>query len=89
MNLPQRRKREKGNSGWTALKTLCAAGKRTASFVKAGDPKHSELFRRINLPPDDKDFMPTDGKPPLTALGKSKLSSYGLLPGASSSPARN
>src|SRR5882762_9181271 len=42
-------------------------GGKDGIVIKAGDPKHSELFRRINLPPDDKDFMPTDGKPPLTA----------------------
>ncbi len=42
-------------------------GGKDGVVVRPGDPKHSELFRRINLPPDDKDFMPTDGKPSLTA----------------------
>jgi uncharacterized membrane protein len=42
-------------------------GGKDGIVVKAGDPSHSELFRRINLSPEEKDFMPTDGKPPLTA----------------------
>jgi len=33
--------------------------------IKPGDPKGSDLFRRITLPPDDDDFMPSDGKPAL------------------------
>ncbi len=33
--------------------------------IKPGDPKGSELYRRITLPLDDDDFMPSDGKPPL------------------------
>ena len=39
-------------------------GGKDGLVIKAGDPKHSELFRRVNLSPDEKDFMPTDGKPP-------------------------
>jgi uncharacterized membrane protein len=42
-------------------------GGKDGIVVKAGDPSHSELFRRINLSPEEKDFMPTDGKPALTA----------------------
>ncbi len=34
--------------------------------VKPGDLKGSELFRRITLPPDHEEFMPSDGKPPLS-----------------------
>ena len=33
--------------------------------IKPGDPAGSDLYRRITLPPDDDDFMPSDGKPPL------------------------
>jgi uncharacterized membrane protein len=33
--------------------------------LKPGDAKGSELYRRITLPADDDDFMPSDGKPPL------------------------
>jgi hypothetical protein len=35
--------------------------------IVAGDVEHSDLIRRISLPPDDEDFMPRDGKTPLTA----------------------
>ncbi len=41
-------------------------GGKDGIIVKPGDATHSELFRRINLSPEEKDFMPTDGKPPLT-----------------------
>src|SRR5882724_5855956 len=41
-------------------------GGKDGIVVKPGDLAHSELFRRINLSPEEKDFMPTDGKPPLT-----------------------
>ncbi|GAC1630108.1 MAG: hypothetical protein NVS9B14_00280 [Candidatus Acidiferrum sp.] len=42
-------------------------GGKDGIVIKPGDPSHSELFRRINLAPEEKDFMPTDGKPSLTA----------------------
>jgi len=32
-----------------------------------GEPGKSELFRRVTLPPDSKDFMPAEGKPALSA----------------------
>jgi len=35
--------------------------------IVAGDAARSELYRRITLPHDDEEFMPTDGKKPLTA----------------------
>ena len=34
--------------------------------IAAGDLDDSELYYRITLPHDDEDFMPTDGKPPLS-----------------------
>jgi uncharacterized membrane protein len=34
--------------------------------IAAGDLDDSELFYRITLPHDDEDFMPSDGKPPLS-----------------------
>ena len=34
--------------------------------IKPGDPTGSDLFRRISLSPGDKDYMPKDGKTPLT-----------------------
>lgn len=42
-------------------------GSKHGPVVKAGDPQHSELYRRITLSPEEKDFMPADGKPRLTA----------------------
>jgi uncharacterized membrane protein len=59
-------------------------GGKDGRVVRAGDLKHSELFRRISLPPDDKDFMPTDGKPPLTA-SEVKVIELWIASGASSS----
>ena len=35
--------------------------------IVPGDPAKSDLFRRINLSPSDKDYMPKDGKTPLTS----------------------
>jgi uncharacterized membrane protein len=59
-------------------------GGKDGIVIKPGDPKHSELFRRINLSPDEKDFMPTDGKPPLTA-SEVKVIELWIASGASSS----
>lgn len=42
------------------------AGGKTGAAIVPGDLAASELIVRINLDPDDKKFMPTDGKPPLT-----------------------
>ncbi len=42
-------------------------GAESGAVVKAGDVKGSELFRRITLPRDDEDVMPSDGKPLLSA----------------------
>jgi len=41
-------------------------GGKDGIVIRPGDLSRSELFRRINLSPEEKDFMPTDGKPPLT-----------------------
>jgi len=41
-------------------------GSKHGPVIKPGDPQHSELYRRITLAPNDKDFMPADGKPHLT-----------------------
>ena len=40
-------------------------GGEDGAVIKPGDPKGSDLYRRITLPPDDDDFMPSNGKPPL------------------------
>lgn len=42
-------------------------GGKDGPVVKPGDPKNSELYRRITLPRDSKDAMPAEGKPGLTA----------------------
>lgn len=41
-------------------------GGENGMVVTAGNLDKSELYRRITLDPDHKDFMPTDGKKPLT-----------------------
>ncbi len=44
---------------------LLMQGGENGPVVKAGDPAGSELYHRITLPPEDEDFMPSDGKKPL------------------------
>ena len=41
-------------------------GGETGSVVVAGRPEQSELLDRISLPKDDDEFMPAEGKTPLT-----------------------
>lgn len=41
-------------------------GAESGEVIKAGDPKGSELFRRISLPETDDEVMPSDGKPHLS-----------------------
>lgn len=45
---------------------LVLLGGKDGPVVKLGDLKQSEMIRRVNLPSNDDDFMPADGKPPLT-----------------------
>jgi len=42
-------------------------GGKDGKVIQAGDTLKSDLFRRITLPSDSKDFMPAEGKPALTA----------------------
>jgi uncharacterized membrane protein len=42
-------------------------GGKAGKAIQPGDIHKSDLFRRITLPPDNKDFMPAEGKPALTA----------------------
>ena len=42
-------------------------GGKDGQVIRPGDPKNSELFRRVTLPRDNKDAMPAEGKPGLTA----------------------
>lgn len=55
----------KGNLSIETLADLKKGGKHGAAVV-AGKLNESELFKRISLNPDNKEFMPTDGKTPLT-----------------------
>jgi uncharacterized membrane protein len=56
----------KGGLRMDAYEHLLVGGDSGPSIV-AGDAANSELYRRITLPHDDEEFMPTDGKKPLTA----------------------
>jgi hypothetical protein len=42
------------------------AGGESGPAITPGDAAGSDLIRRISLPPDDLDYMPKNGKPPLT-----------------------
>lgn len=75
--------KRKGKLQLDSFENVMRGGK-DGLVVKPGDLKHSELFRRINLSPDEKDFMPTDGKPPLTA-SEIKVIELWIASGASSS----
>lgn len=57
--------KKKGGLLLTSYEAILAGGK-TKEGVMAGNTANSELFRRITLPKDHKEFMPTDGKKPLT-----------------------
>ena len=45
-------------------------GGKDGLVIHPGDPSKSELFRRVTLPPENKDFMPAEGKPALTEAEK-------------------
>src|SRR6218665_9642 len=55
----------KGDLSVASWQTLSKGGKSGAA-ITAGKLNESELYKRITLDPGDKDFMPKDGKPPLT-----------------------
>ena len=58
--------KKKGKLRLDTFENVMRGGK-DGVVVKPGDPKGSELFRRINLPRNHKDAMPAEGKPGLTA----------------------
>jgi uncharacterized membrane protein len=58
--------KKKGKLRLDSFDYLMRGGK-DGIVVKPGDPKGSELFRRITLPRNHKDAMPAEGKPGLTA----------------------
>lgn len=55
----------KGGLKMTSHAELLAGGDSGPAIV-AGNIKESELFHRVTLPEDNEDFMPPDGKTPLT-----------------------
>jgi hypothetical protein len=55
----------KGNLSVESLQALLKGGK-SGPAVVAGKLDESELYKRITLDPENKDFMPKDGKTPLT-----------------------
>ncbi len=57
-------KKQKGKLRLDRFADLIRGGE-SGVVVKPGDLKGSELFRRITLPHDDDEFMPSEGKPPL------------------------
>jgi len=57
--------KKKGGLLLTSYEEILAGGK-TREGVIAGNTATSELFRRITLPINHKEFMPADGKKPLT-----------------------
>ncbi len=61
-------------------------GSKHGPVIVPGSPQKSELYRRITLAPDDKDFMPADGKPRLTA-DEVKVIELWLSPAVSSNSA--
>jgi uncharacterized membrane protein len=58
--------KRKGELSMASYASLLKGGKNGAVIVP-GRPAASDLIRRINLGHDDKDFMPHDGKTPLTS----------------------
>jgi uncharacterized membrane protein len=58
--------KKKGKLRLDTFENVMRGGK-DGVVVRPGDPKGSELFRRINLPRNHKDAMPAEGKPGLTA----------------------
>jgi hypothetical protein len=62
----QERKR-KGGLSMLTLASMLKGGKHGPAVVP-GNLNESELFRRISLDPSHEDFMPADGKTPLTKM---------------------
>lgn len=58
--------KKKGDLLLISYQDLLKGGKNGPSIVLGSSAK-SELFRRVTLPSDHKEFMPTDGKPALTS----------------------
>jgi len=55
-----------GNLRLDSYQAVMHGGKQ-GRVIRAGEPKQSELFRRVTLPPTDNDFMPAEHRRPLSA----------------------
>lgn len=55
----------KGELNLVSYETMLKGGE-NGPVVISGDPENSELIRRVTLPSDHDDFMPAEGKKPLT-----------------------
>jgi len=58
--------KSKGELNLASYEALLKGGENGPVFI-AADAGKSELFRRVTLPEDHEDFMPAEGKKPLTA----------------------
>jgi hypothetical protein len=59
--------RLRGGLSLTSHAAILAGGE-SGPVIAPGDAEGSDLMRRITLPPEDVDYMPKNGKPPLTDL---------------------
>jgi len=59
-------------------------GGKDGAVVKPGDVRNSELYRRVTLPRENKDAMPAEGKPGLTA-SELKVIEFWIASGAAES----
>ncbi|MGX1928809.1 c-type cytochrome domain-containing protein [Flagellimonas sp. 2504JD4-2] len=57
--------KKKGDLDLTTYANLALGGE-SGEVVVPGDPNSSDIYRRITLPQTHDDFMPTEGKPPLS-----------------------
>lgn len=57
--------KQKGKLSFASIDSYLKGGKHGSTIV-GGDALKSELLVRVNLDPNDEEFMPTDGKTPLT-----------------------
>jgi hypothetical protein len=57
--------KRRGELSMTSYAKLMKGGE-SGSPIVPGDPEKSDLYRRVTLPQDHFDYMPKDGKPPLT-----------------------
>lgn len=64
-----RRGKRKGELSFETMETFRKGGENGVVFVP-GNSSESEMVRRTHLDPDDDDFMPSEGKKPLTEKEK-------------------